>query len=181
MEGLNSPFVNGGSAAGGSSTACSPRLRVLLGALVAGAVITHLVLLGMLMSEQSGHASSAMVYCEVDGDDALTGAIDGTATCSSTSAEGQVQCSGSIGGGTCGTASAANVIGSFEWKVSYALAQDCTVLGSQLATGKDGTPRQPMLCPAAMQAATKQQGRCTVPPMACHCDYVSQSCSSTPK
>ena len=73
MEGLNSPFVNGGSAAGGSSTACSPRLRVLLGALVAGAVITHLVLLGMLMSEQSGHASSAMVYCEVDGDDAITG------------------------------------------------------------------------------------------------------------
>jgi hypothetical protein len=179
MEGLNSPFVNGGSAAGSSSTACSPRLRVLLGALVAGAVITHLVLLGMLMSEQSGHVSSAMVYCEVDGDDALTYTTNNE-VCSSTSAEGQVQCSGSIGGGTCGTASAANVIGSFEWKVSYALAQDCTVLGSQLATGKDGTPRQPMLCPAAMQAATKQQGRCTVPPTPCNCDGGSK-CSSTPK
>jgi hypothetical protein len=69
--------------------------------------------------------------------------------------------------------------GSFEWKVSYALAQDCTVLGSQLATGKDGTPRQPMLCPAAMQAATKQQGRCTVPPTPCHCE--DDSCSSAPK
>eukprot|EP01046_Picozoa_sp_COSAG06_P084519 COSAG06_NODE_31311_length_523_cov_1.332547_1_plen_57_part_10 len=57
MEGPNSPFVNRGSASSASSAACSPRLRVLLGVLVAGAVITHLVLLGMLMSEQSGHAS----------------------------------------------------------------------------------------------------------------------------
>jgi len=155
---------------------------VLLGALVAGAVITHLVLLGMLMSEQSGHASSAMVYCEVDGDDALIPATDTQdQVCSSTSAEGQVQCSASVYGGRCGYDSAVNVIGSFEWKVSYALAQDCTVLGSQLATGKDGTPRQPMLCPAAMQAATKQQGRCTVPPTPCHCDSEADSCSSTPK
>ena len=179
MEGLNSPFVNGGSAAGGSSTACSLRLRVLLGTLVAGAVITHLVLLGMLMSEQSGHESSAMVYCEVDGDDAIMS--EEKNVCSSTSAEGQVQCSGSIEQGfRCGY-DATYIIGSFEWKVSYALAQDCTVLGSQLATGKDGTPRQPMLCPAAMQAATKQQGRCTVPPTACHCDAGSYTCSSTPK
>ena len=124
MEGLNSPFVNGGSAAGGSSTACSLRLRVLLGALVAGAVITHLVLLGMLMSEQSGHASSAMVYCEVDGDDALTGI---TPTCSSTSAEGEALCSGSASVPGSGLYCIDNryegaVIGSFEWKVSYALA-----------------------------------------------------------
>ena len=167
MEGLNSPFVNGGSA-GGSSATGSPRLRVLLGLLVAGAVITHLVLLGMLMSEQSGHASSAMVYCEVDGDDALTNAGPPLAgareACTSGSAEGQVKCSGSLNTDCSQAAGGGVVIGSFEWKVSYALAQDCTVLGSQLATGKDGTPRQPMLCPAAMQAATKQQGRCTVPP-----------------
>ena len=179
MEGLNSPFVNGGSA---SSAACSLRLRVLLGALVAGAVITHLVLLGMLMSEQSGHESSAMVYCEVDGDDAISGDGGRSTVCSSTSAEGQVQCSGLIEEfGGCGSNAAQYIIGSFEWKVSYALAQDCTVLGSQLATGKDGTPRQPMLCPAAMQAATKRQGRCTVPPTACHCDFGSNTCSSTPK
>ena len=181
MEGPNSPFVNRGSATSASSAACSPRLRVLLGVLVAGAVITHLVLLGMLMSKQSGHASSAMVYCEVDGDDALADG-DAAGTCSSISAEGQVQCSGSWPPGadcTDNTSSGGVVIGSFEWKVSNALAQDCTVLGSQLAKGKDGTPRQPMLCPAAMQAATKQQGRCAVPPTPCHCE--GYSCSSTPK
>ena len=157
---------------------------MLLGALVAGAVITHLVLLGMLMSEQSSHASSAMVYCEVDGDDALTGQAS---ACSSTSAEGHVQCVGSPLPNNplynCNQLNGGVLTGSFEWKVSYALAQDCTVLGSQLATGKDGTPRQPMLCPAAMQAATKQPGRCTVPPTPCHCIASDDggSCSSTPK
>ena len=116
-------------------------------------------------------------------DDALADG-DAAGTCSSISAEGQVQCSGSwprgVPGADCSDDTSTNhgaVVGSFEWKVSYALAQDCTLLGSQLAKG--GTPRQPMLCPAAMQAATKQQGRCAVPPTPCHCD--GYSCSSTPK
>ena len=141
MEGLNSPFVNGGSA---SSAACSLRLRVLLGVLVAGAVITHLVLLGMLMSEQSGHASSAMVYCEVDGDD-LAFWRDPGPVCTSTSPEGSVACVDGNDSDQCYGNGAGNaIIGSFEWKVSYALAQDCTILGSQLATGSAiGAARDP--------------------------------------
>lgn len=178
-EGLISPIAGGSSTA--SLTSCSFRLRALLGALIAGAVVTHLVLLGMLVSEQSGHASSAMVYCEVEGDDSLSSG----SPCYVTSPEAprrtdyQVQCehvNSWDNSYSCGT-----LIGSFEWKVSYALAQDCTILGSQLARGEGGTPRQPMLCPVAMQADTQQQGRCKVPPTPCQCDGHTISCSSVPK
>ena len=44
-----------------------------------------------------------------------------------------------------------------------------------------------MLCPASMQKATKQQGRCKVPPTACYCpaakpnDRIQMYCSAAPK
>jgi hypothetical protein len=167
-EGLISPIAGDSGTASLTSCSSSFRLRALLGALIAGAVVTHLVLLGMLMSEHSGHVSSAMVYCEVDGDD-LAHWSDGS-VCTSTSPEGSVACVDGTNVDQCyGNDVGVAIIGSFEWKVSYALAQDCTILGSQLATGGDGKPRQPMLCPAAMQADTKQQGRCKVPVTPCEC------------
>jgi hypothetical protein len=154
----------------------APRLRLLLGVLIAAAVLTHLILLGLLQAEQSGYESSSMVYCEVDGDDQwYTNSHDGRPE--SSSVEGEATCTlGDIhfynSGGTA-------VVGSFEWKVSYALAQHCKVLGSQLAVG--GLARQPMLCPAALQKDTKQPGRCKVPPTACTCDRDASECKAVPK
>jgi hypothetical protein len=153
----------------------APRLRLLLGVLIAAAVLTHLILLGLLQAEQSGYESSSMVYCEVDGDDSWDCGISipgGVCTVHSSSVEGEATCTGGgqLPSRISGTGA---VVGSFEWKVSYALAQHCKVLGSQLAVGTANkghvVTRQPMLCPAALQKDTKQPGRCKVPPTACTC------------
>ena len=170
--------------------ACQRGTRVLLGALIAAATTTHLVLLGMLRLEQSGYQDKSMVYCEVDDDDNWSPSQNPLGPASSSSAEGTAVCSGGFPGMIPDAGESYAIVGSFEWKMTHVLAHNCKVFGSQLARGAGGDDRrQPMLCPVDMQIATKQQGRCKVPPTACHCVRTDPEnsgshtavCSSVPK